>query len=132
MKKQLVLTAMAVLIGLSSINAQGGFQRRTVEERVKSVHEKLDSAFKPDAIKMASIDSIFTVYYTAQDKVREEMMASGTMDRDAMRAKMQELADVRDGKLKTVLTEAEMKTWKEAIEPSMRPQRGNRPPGGGK
>jgi len=131
MKKQIVLIMVAALIGITSVKAQGGFQRRTVEERVKSVHEKLDSAFKPDAVKMASIDSVFTTYYTAQDKAREEMMASGTMDRDAMRAKMEELAGVRDGKLKTVLTEAEMKLWKDAIEPGMRPQRGNRPPGGG-
>jgi protein CpxP len=130
MKKQLVLMAFAAMFSITAANAQG-FQRRTVEERVKSAHEKLDSAFKPDAAKMKSLDAVFTEYYTAQDKAREEMMASGTMDRDAMRAKMEELGVARDGKLKTLLIEAEMKIWKEAIEPSMRPQRGNRPPGGG-
>ena len=119
----------ALLIGITSLKAQGGFQRRTVEERVKAVHEKLDSAFKPATAKMASIDSVFTGYYTAQDKTRDEMMASGTMDRDAMRAKMQELAGQRDDKLKNVLTEAEMKIWKDTIEPAMRPQRGPRPSG---
>ncbi len=129
MKKQFVLMVAAAVIGITSVNAQGGFQRRTVEERVKSVHEKLDSAFKPGADKLASIDAIFTTYFTAQDKAREEMMASGTPDRDAMRAKNQELMGQRDDKLKNVLTEAEMKKWKDEIEPSMRPQRANRPQG---
>ena len=128
MKKQLVLMVFA-LGCIVAAKAQGGFQRRTVEERVKSVHEKLDSAFKPTAAKLVEIDSIFTSYYKTSEAVREEMMASVTPDRDAMRAKMQEFAATRDEKLKKVLTEEQMKTWKDTIEPSMRPQRGNRPPG---
>ena len=114
---------------IAAVKAQPGFQRKTVEERVKAVHEKLDSAFKPAAAKLVEIDSIFTSYYKTSDAAREEMMASGNMDRDAMRAKMQEFAAARDEKLKKVLTEEQMKTWKDTIEPSMRPQRGNRPPG---
>ena len=129
MKKQFVSIVLAVFAFTCTVNAQGGFQRRTVEERVKSVHEKLDSAFKPEKVKMAAIDSLFTGYYKDQDKARDEMMASGTVDRDAMRVKMTELSDARDVKLKAILTEGEMKIWKETIEPSMRPQRGNRPPG---
>jgi periplasmic protein CpxP/Spy len=131
MKKQFLLMAIAAVIGISSATAQGGFQRRTVEERVKAVHEKMDSAFKPDATKLAKIDEIFTNYYKAADKAREDMMAAGNTDREAMRSKMQEMGTDRDNKLKAVLTEAEMKTWKETIEPSMRPQRGNRGGGGG-
>jgi len=130
MKKQIVLMAIAAVVSISAANAQGGFQRRTVEERVKSVHEKLDSAFKLDAAKMTQVDSIFTNYYKTVDKAREDMMASGSTDREAMRAKMQDMAADRDSKLKNVLTEEQMKTWKDSIEPSMRPQRGNRPPGG--
>ena len=125
MKNQFVLMALIMLAGIFNVNAQppGGMQRRTVEERVKSVHEKLDSAFKPDANKMALLDSVFTNYYKAQDKSREEMMASGSIDRDAMRAKMMELAADRDEKLKKIFTEAEMKIWKDDIEPTLRPQR---------
>ena len=129
MKKKFVLMVAAALIGVVSVNAQGGFQRRTIEERVKTVHEKLDSAFKPEASKMAKLDSIFTNYYKTVDKARDEMMASGSTDRDAMRAKMQDMAAERDAKLKNVFTEDQMKQWKDAIEPSLRPQRGNRPPG---
>ena len=129
MKKQIVLIAIAAFAMIGTVSAQGGFQRRTVEERVKSVHDKMDSAFKPDAAKMTSIDTLFTSYYKAQDAFRDEMMASGNTDRDAMRAKMTEMAAARDEKLKQFLTEEQMKIWKETIEPSMRPQRGQRPAG---
>lgn len=130
MKKQILMFVIAAFAIIGTTQAQGGFQRRTVEERVKSVHDKIDSAFKPEAVKMTSIDTLFTSYYKATDAYREEMMASGNTDRDAMRAKMTEMAAARDEKLKQFLTEEQMKTWKESIEPSMRPQRGNRPPGG--
>jgi protein CpxP len=122
MKKQLVVIALTVFAFIGTASAQGGFQRRTVEERVKSVHEKLDSAFKPTAAKLTAIDAIFTDYYTTQDKTRDDMMAAGA-DRDAMRAKFTELATARDEKLKKELTEDQMKVWKDTIEPSMRPQR---------
>jgi len=129
MKKQFVLMAVAALVSITAANAQGGFQRRTVEERVKSVHEKMDSAFKLDAAKLTQVDSIFTNSYKAADAAMDEMRASGSFDRDAWRTKQQEFGAARDEKLKKVLTEDQMKTWKETIEPSMRPQRGNRPPG---
>lgn len=132
MKKKVLLITATVVIGIGSLKAQGGFQRRTVEERVKSVHDKMDSAFKPEVLKLALIDSAFTIFYKASDKIREDLFASG-MDRDAMRAEMQEkmkpLNIERDDKLKAILTEDQLKTWKDVIEPSMRPQRGNRPPG---
>lgn len=128
MKKQIVVIAVALFALMGTVNAQG-FQRRTVEERVAAVHGKLDSAFKPEATKMAAIDSVFKNYYIAQDKYRDDMMASGNADREAMRAEMTKMAGERDDKLKKILTEDQMKIWKETIEPSMRPQRGNRPPG---
>lgn len=129
MKKQLVLIAVAALFSVTAANAQGGFQRRTVEERVAMVHQKFDSAFKLPAAKLAQVDSIFTTYNKNVDKAREDFMASGSQDREAMRAKMQELRAPRDEKLKAILTDDQYKTWKDTIEPSMMPQRGNRPPG---
>lgn len=123
--KRKVLTLLIVLSAVV-ISAQAQFQRRTVEERVASVHAKIDSAFKPDAKKLADVDSAFASYYRAQDKLREEMMNGG--DRQAMREKMQPLTEERDNKLKTILGDDNFKIWKEQIEPSMRPQRRN---GGG-
>ncbi len=123
MKKQIVLMVAAALIGFSTVQAQGGFQRRTPEERTTTVMEKL-ADFKLDKEKADLTDSIFLHYYQAQQKMREEMMAGGgTVDRDAMRASMQKMSDERDGKLKLIWTEDQMKKWKDEIEPALRPQR---------
>jgi len=108
------------------VNAQGGgFQRRTVEERVQIAQQKFDSAFKLDKAKLTDADSVFANYYREQDKLRQEMMTSGQQDFQAMREKMQPLMDERDKKLQAILTADQYKTWKEAIEPSLRPRRQN-------
>lgn len=127
--KKILFFALILMLGTVATQAQGGggFQRRTVEERVKMIHDKMDSAFKPAADKLKEIDETFTAYYKAQDKLREEMMSGGERpDPQVMREKMQPLTDERDGKLKKILTEEQYKKWKEEIEPSMRPQRGPR------
>ena len=132
MKKQIVVAAVAALFSITAVNAQGGFQRRTPEENVKIVHEKMDSAFKLDAAKQKQVDDIFLAFYQDSNKKMEEMRAGGgQFDRDAWQAARQKLTDERDAKLKGILTEAQLKTWKEQIEPSMRPQRGNRGGGNG-
>lgn len=124
MKKQVLLLAAAAIFGATAM-AQGGgnFQRRTPEERLKPIHEKIDSAFKLEAAKMAQVDSIFIQSFRASDKQMEDIRNSGG-DRDAMMAARQKSVEERDAKLKAVFTEAQMKTWKEQIEPSTRPQRG--------
>lgn len=121
------LLLILLVTGVTVINAQGGgFNRRTVEERVKSVHEKMDSAFKLDADKQGKVDSAFANYYRQQEKIREEMRSSGgeRPDFQAMREKMQPALDVRDKELKTILTDEQFKKWKEEIEPAMMPRRG--------
>ena len=66
------------------MNAQGGFQRRTVEERLQIVNQKLDSAFKLDKTKLTDADSAFANFYRATDKLREDMMSGGgQFDRQA-------------------------------------------------
>lgn len=129
MKKMslLLLASFAVAV---TVSAQGGnFQRRTVEERVATIHAKMDSAFKLEATKLAEVDAIFTTYYKDSDKAREELMAGGERpSREAMQEKMQPLTEAREKKLKETLTEKQYETWKKEIEPGMRPQR---PSGGG-
>jgi protein CpxP len=129
MKKQLLLMVVAATISITSVNAQGGgnFQRRTPEERLKMVHDKLDSAFKLEAATMTKADDVFLNFYKDSDKKMDEIRSAGGA-REEMMAARQKLVEDRDAKLKTVLTEAQMKIWKDQIEPSMRPQR---PAGGG-
>ncbi|MEP7255429.1 MAG: hypothetical protein ABI666_06610 [Ferruginibacter sp.] len=132
MKKQMLLMVVAVVISITSVSAQGGgnFQRRTPEERLKMVHDKLDSAFKLEAAKLTQADEVFLSYYKESDKKMDEIRSAGGA-REEMMAARQKLTDERDAKLKTILTEAQMKTWKEQIEPSMRPQRPAGGQGGG-
>lgn len=127
MKKSLLLIAVALLAGTLAVNAQGGgggnFQRRTVEERVQTVHQKMDSAFHLDKAKLTQVDSVFANFYRQTDKVREELMNSGG-DRSTMREQMQQktqpIVEGRDKELQVVLGNDNFKTWKEVIEPSMR------------
>ena len=126
MKTKVTLMISSFVLLAAVANAQGGFQRRTVEERVQMVQQKFDSAFNLDKATLADADSVFANYYRAQDKVREDMMSGGGQpDFQAMREKMQPLMDDRDKKLQSILTADEYKTWKDAIEPSLRPRRQN-------
>jgi periplasmic protein CpxP/Spy len=126
MKKMIIFLAV-LFAGNAIIYAQpgGGFQRKTVEERVAIAHSKIDSAFKLDAAKLAQVDAEFTTYYKAQDAKRQELTAA---DRETRMAEMKKLSDGRDEKLKTIFTEEQFKKWKDEIEPMLRPQR---PQGGG-
>ena len=129
MKKISLLLVAVVAFAGAYAQPGGGFQRRTVEERVASVHVKMDSTFKLDAVKAVEVDAIFTSFYKDSDKAREELMAGGERpSREVMQAKMQPLTEAREKKLKAVLPEAQYEIWKKEIEPSMRPQR---PQGGG-
>ena len=124
MKTKVVLMISFFICVAIIVNAQGGFQRRTVEERLQIVNQKLDSAFKLDKTKFDNADSAFANYYCTADKLREDMISGGEQRNfQTMREKMQPLMDERDKKLQTILTADQFTTWKEAIEPSMRPRR---------
>lgn len=103
----------------------GGMQRQTVEQRVDTAMSRI-AVLNLDAATTTKADSIFTTFYTAQQKAMQDMMTGGTVDRDAMRQKRQQLADDRDTQLKAIFTSDQYNKWKNDIEPSLRPQRGNR------
>ncbi|QEC41375.1 hypothetical protein [Pseudobacter ginsenosidimutans] len=133
MKRIFLLLAVVMLTGTIAVKAQGGgMQRRSVEENVKMVMEKL-ADLKLDKDQTVKTDTAFAHYFKDRDKMFEEMR-SNNGDRSQMREKMTSLANDRDEKLKKIFTEAQYKKWKDEIEPSMRPQRGGGPggPGGGR
>ena len=122
MKKQLVLMAFAAVVSITAVNAQGGGQRMTPEERIKFTIEKM-APLNLDAATKEKSDAIITDYINTQQKAMDEMRAGGSFDREAWGVKRKELADARDAKLKLIFTEDQMKKWKDEIEPSLRPQR---------
>ena len=123
----LLLTAVS-LSAVVYAQPGGGFQRQTAEERVARVHQKLDSAFKLEPAKLATLDTALTVLYKKQDARMQEIFSSGERpDRETMMTEQQKYTDAQEEILKAVLTAEQYAIWKEKIQPSMRPQR----PGGG-
>ena len=118
---------MAAMFSITAANAQGSGQRMTPEEKIKFTIEKM-APLKLDADTKTKADAIITEYVNGQQKAMDEVRAAGG-DREAMQAKRKEFTDGRDARLKLIFTDAQMKQWKDEIEPSLRPQR---PAGGGK
>lgn len=119
--KQKFFMTLCFLLGAAIVSfAQGGggFQRLTVEERVKRAHEKIDSAFKPGAETMAKIDTMFKYYFIGADAIRQEMMSGGGLpDFQAMQEKMKPLNEAKDNQMKAYLGEENFIIYKEKIEP---------------
>ncbi len=110
------------LIGGMMAKAQNDPPRRTVEERVKMVMEKLTPGLNLDKDQQSKTDSTFADYYRSMNKIREGLPAGERPDR----AVMDKLRTERDEKLKTIFKEEQFKKFKDEIEPSLR-QGGNRP-----
>ncbi len=128
MKKMFFLLLTSISLSAAVYAQPGGFQRQTAEERVARVHHKLDSAFKLEPAKLATLDTALTVLYKKQDARMQEIFSGGERpDRETMMAERQKYTDAQEEILKAVLTAEQYAIWKEKIQPSMRPQR----PGGG-
>ncbi len=136
MKPLLYLLAIGLFLFSGNSQAQGmGFgQRATVEERVKRITSKLDSAFKLDKDRMFALDTALKVLFRTQDARRQEFMSSGTRpDRETIMAEMKKFSDIQDEIISAVLSKEEFGIWKEKIQPEMRPRGmgGQGGPGGG-
>src|SRR5258706_10559729 len=97
--KKMILFLAVLFAGNAIIHAQpgGGFQRKTVEERVAIAHSKIDSAFKLDAAKLVQVDAEFTTFYKAQEAKRQELMSGGGKSHPGnMIAKIKKLSYARN------------------------------------
>lgn len=128
--KKFIITAIVSVFFISVATAQPGGMRRSPEERVAAIHQKLDSAFKMEPAKLAKLDTALVALYKAQDTKRQELMSGGMPDRETFLAEMKKYTDAQDEIMKAMLTEEQFGIWKEKIQPSMRPQRqgGGGPP----
>lgn len=125
MKKSVSLI-LAISVLQFSIYAQpgGGFQRRTPEEQAAAIHQKLDSAFKLEPVKLATLDTALTALFKAQNTRMQELFAGGERpDRETMMAERKKYTDARDEMIKAMITADQFAIWKDQIEPTMRPQR---------
>lgn len=136
MKNYLLLLLILPVFSINLLQAQGmgSGQRVSVEERVKRITFKLDSAFSLDATRMSAVDTALKVLFRMQDNKRQEIMSSGSMpDRDQFMAEMKKFSDAQDDIIAAVLSKEEFAIWKEKIQPTMRPRGPGGPggPGGG-
>lgn len=116
---------IAILFAITiNANAQG-MQRMTVEERVKAAMDKMTTPLNLDTAEQSKTAAVFTDFYTAQNKMREDARASGTRPD---RSVFEKMTNDRDDKLKTIFTDEQYKKYKDEIEATLRPQR---PQGGG-
>ncbi|HEV2832770.1 MAG TPA: hypothetical protein VGW31_12390 [Hanamia sp.] len=118
MKTKISLLLSFILMATISSFAQAP-QRRTVEERVKFVMEKL-SALNLDQSQAQKTDSVFVDYYKAQEKMREDARASGERPD---RSVFEKMTNDRNEKLKAIFTADQFTKYKNEVEATLRPQR---------
>ncbi len=105
MKKLFVMTVMFVAaIGLTTAQQR---QMPSAEERAKNQTEWLDKLVTLTADQKTKIEAI----NLDLAKEMDTQMKSNRGDRDAMRAKMQEMDKTRDEKYKEVLTDEQFKKY---------------------
>ncbi len=121
MKTKIALLFTLIVMTTAASFAQNSPQmRRTVEERVQSAMEKISTPLMLTPEQIQKTDSVFTVFYKAQDKMREEMMASGNRPD---RSVYEKLITEREASLKTIFTDDQYTKYTKEILPTLQPQR---------
>jgi hypothetical protein len=115
-----ILIAFLFAIAIGTKAQQQGMQRRTVEERVKATMDKLVTPLTLDQGQQDKTTAVFTDFYTAQDKMRDDARASGTRPD---RSVFEKMTNDRDEKLKAIFTDVQYTKFKNDLEPTLRPQR---------
>ena len=100
-----------------------GMQQKTPSERTKETLLKLQTDLSINNEQSAKAQPVFLDFYTQQQQAMDDMRASGSFDREAMKATRERLAAIRDKHLTEIFTADQMTKWKTVVEPSMRPQR---------
>jgi hypothetical protein len=116
-----MLVALLFSVSMAAIaQQQGGYKRQTIEERVKSAMDKMTGALQLDASEQSKTSTVFSDFYTAQDKMREDARATGTRPD---RSVIDKMTSDRDDKLKAIFTDDQYKKFVSDVEPTLRLQR---------
>ncbi len=127
MKIKITLLAMLMFTGVVSIQAQqqGGFQRRTAEERSNTLVDKLSDSLKLSAAQKTDVNTVYLDFYKGQDKLREGLQPGVRPEK----ADLDNLSEIRDAKLKIILKEEQFAKLK-LMEAAMRNRGGGQRPSG--
>ena len=117
-------TLLMILLFAAIFSTQAQPPRRTVEERVKQTIGRISDSLNLSTAQQGDAQATFTEYYTSMDKLREGLEPGKRPEK----ANMDKISDIRDSKLKIILTEDQFKKYKE-MEAAMR-QRNSQRPGG--
>jgi len=109
MKTKLRLLFILFISVAVSTQAQQGFQKRSVEERVKFTMQRVNDSLKLDANQQSRTDSVFTSFYRSMDKLREGLEPGTRPDK----TQMEKILDERDEQLKKIWEDEQFKKYKE-------------------
>jgi periplasmic protein CpxP/Spy len=108
--------------------ARHGFQQpqqMSAEERAKQETAWMKTDLALNDQQLVKVDSINLKFAKKRSEMRSQMQG---MDRESIMAKMQEMQSQKEAELKAVLTEEQLKKYKELVIQ----RRGNRGPGMGR
>ncbi len=118
-----VMMALLLSAALFTNAQQRGYPRLTTAQRVTNVMTKLTGPLQLDTVQQQKTAGVFTDFFDAQTKLRQDAMASGQRPD---RSLFQKLIADRDAKLKDIFNADQFKKYTDEVEPGLRPGR----PGG--
>ncbi len=136
MKRNFLLSLMVGLFLTGGLMAQdpptGPPQNRNPQDFQQRRQQMLDDLKKELNLNKDQAAKFDAIYKESNEKMMAMRQQNAQGDREAMRAKMQEINKERDTKVEKLLTPEQLKKWKEyqAKQEALRQQRGQGGPGG--
>lgn len=118
MKTKFIMLVVFISMTTTAIFAQNS-QRPTATDRAKTTMDKIKTPLNLDQSQTDKTDSVFTDFYKAINKLREDSRASGTRPDRSVYVKMM---NDRDEKLKAIFTADQYTKFKNEVEDNLRPQ----------
>lgn len=130
MKRNLIFSMLLSLFVVGTLSAQDQPPQQNFQQRRQQMIDDLKKELVLTKDQNTKFDAIYKEF---NDKMTAAREAAGD-DREAMRAKMQEMNKERDAKIEKILTADQVKKWKDyqAKQAAARQQRGQGGGGGGR
>lgn len=117
--KKFFLGAIALMLSATTLFAQDAPAMKQPNERAKELLLKMQAEISVTNEQGGKLYDPIFAYFDARQKAIDEMRASGSMDREAMRVKFEELTKQRNDKMAAILSAEQMEKFK-AMEEKMR------------